>query len=72
MGKLSDSRAQEALDIVDSKRGADGRWQVEGCYWMPKARQKSNVDIVDWGRHGPNEMITLNALRVLKALHRIP
>ncbi len=31
----------------------------------------SNVDIVDWGRGGPNEMITLNALRVLKAAKRI-
>jgi hypothetical protein len=23
--------------------------------------------VVDWGRSGPNEMLTLNALRVLKA-----
>jgi len=28
---------------------------------------QSNVEIVDWGRQGPNEMITLNALRMLKA-----
>ena len=24
-------------------------------------------EVVDWGRSGPNEMLTLNALRVLKA-----
>ena len=30
----------------------------------------SNVEIVDWGRSGPNEFITLNALRVLKAAGR--
>jgi hypothetical protein len=24
------------------------------------------VEVVDWGRRGPNEMITLNALRVLR------
>jgi hypothetical protein len=26
---------------------------------------------VDWGRRGPNTMITLNALRVLKAAGRL-
>jgi hypothetical protein len=27
--------------------------------------------VVDWGRRGPNETITLNALRVLKAAGRL-
>jgi hypothetical protein len=31
----------------------------------------SNVEIVDWGRNGWNEMITLNALRVLKTTGRM-
>jgi hypothetical protein len=26
--------------------------------------------VVDWGRRGPNEMITLNALRVLRMAGR--
>jgi hypothetical protein len=26
--------------------------------------------VVDWGRDGPSEMLTLNALRVLKAAGR--
>jgi len=30
----------------------------------------SNVDTVNWGRNGPNEFITLNALRVLKGAGR--
>mgnify|MGYP001070291490 CR=1 FL=1 len=63
LGKLRDQRAQEALDIVERKRGPDGKWRVEGCYWMPKGRRGSN-EVLDWGRDGPNEMITLNALRV--------
>ena len=75
-GKLGDPRTKEALDIVESKRLKDGRWQAEGYYWSLKRtvhpkHSVSNVDIVDWGRGGPNEMITLNALRVLKAAKRI-
>jgi hypothetical protein len=28
-------------------------------------------EVVDWGRSGPNQMITLNALRALKAVGRL-
>jgi len=28
--------------------------------------------VVDWGRSGPNEMLTLNALRVLSAAGALP
>lgn len=71
VGKLKDARAQEALDIIERKRGANGLWNVEGCYWLPRGRRASNVDVVDWGRAGPNDMITLNALRVLKMAGRV-
>jgi len=71
MGKTSDPRAQEALDIIESKRDSYGLWTVEGRHWAPLGQKKSNVDVVDWGRRGPNEMITLNALRVLKSAARI-
>ena len=30
-------------------------------------REGGNVEVVDWGPVGPNEMVTLNALRVLHA-----
>lgn len=71
IGETSDARAQEALDILESKRNQDGLWRVEGCHWAPPGRKKSNVEVVDWGRKGPNEMITLNALRVLRSAARI-
>ncbi len=67
---LQDARVQEALDIVEAKRQPDGCWKAEGFYWVPVGKRTSNVEVVDWGRRGPNEMITLNALRVLKAAGR--
>jgi hypothetical protein len=67
-GKVTDPRAREALDLIESKRGEDGLWRAEGFYWKPKGA--SNADVVDWGRRGPNEMITLHALRVLKKAGR--
>jgi len=71
LGKLKDLRAREALDVLERKRGSDGLWRVEGCYWARRGRRASNVEVVDWGQKGPNEMITLNALRVLKTAGRI-
>jgi len=54
----------------------DGGRQVSGQYWSAakktwKKRTVSSVEVVDWGGQGPNKMITLNALRVLKAAGRI-
>ncbi len=74
-GKLMDSRTREALDLLESKRRDDGLWKPEGYYWSLKRKMRaklavSNVDVVNWGRSGPNEFITLNALRVLKATGR--
>lgn len=71
LGKLDDHRVQEALDMVEARRLPDGRWQPEGCYWHPPGKRRSNVEVVDWGRYGPNEIITLNALRVLKSACRL-
>jgi hypothetical protein len=71
-GKLDDPRTKEALDIVEKKKGPDGLWHADHFYWCLRraslAKSKalvSNVEIVDWGRKGPNKMITLNALRIL-------
>ncbi len=68
---LDDPRMQEALDIIEAKRQPDGCWKAEGFYWVPLGKRTSNVEVVDWGRRGPNELITLNALRVLKAAGRL-
>jgi hypothetical protein len=70
-GKAPDPRAAEALDLIDAKRGQDGRWRADGRrYWRPPGSAGSNVEAVDWGRSGPSEMVTLNALRVLGAAGR--
>jgi hypothetical protein len=54
-----DERIAEAIDLVESKRGLDGRWLLETRYsgQMP-------VEI-DEGVGQPNRWITLRALRVL-------
>jgi hypothetical protein len=69
LGKAGDPRAGEALELLMRRRRADGRWQPGGCWWRPPgARTRSGpVEVVDWGRSAPNEMLTLNALRVLTA-----
>jgi hypothetical protein len=76
--KLSDPRAADALDVIESKRDEQGRWRTDGFYWGTRSALEPsslddapNVEVVDWGRDGPNEMITLNALRVLRAAGRL-
>jgi hypothetical protein len=44
---------------------------LRGYYWHPTGKRTSGLEVVDWGRNGPNEMITLNALRVLKLAGRL-
>jgi hypothetical protein len=69
LGKVGDPRAAEGLELLLRRRRADGRWQPGGCWWrLPGTGTGSGpVEVVDWGRSGPNELLTLNALRVLKA-----
>lgn len=59
-GVTPDERVAEAIGIVESKRGSDGRWLLETRYpgVMP-------IEIDD-GEGQPNRWITLRALRVLK------
>ena len=66
MGKAGDPRASDALDELERRRLPDGRWQPGGRWWKPPASTVA-PEVVDWGRSGPNEMITLNALRALQA-----
>lgn len=70
-GKLGDRRVEEALDVVQAKRGADGLWRADGRWWRAPGSRGANVEVVDWGPGAPNEMITLNALRVLTASERL-
>jgi hypothetical protein len=70
MGKASDPRAADALDELEGRRLPDGRWKPGGWWWKPPGANLT-PEVVDWGRAGPSEMITLNALRVLKAAGRL-
>lgn len=71
LGSLRDSRVEEAMDLLERRRLPDGRWRPGNYYWYPPGRKSSNVEVVDWGRGGPNRMITLNALRVLSMAGRV-
>jgi hypothetical protein len=67
---VDDPRAAESLDLVVETRRDDGTWEAGG-YWWGKPGAATTPEVVDWGRGGPNEMITLNALRVLRAAGRL-
>jgi hypothetical protein len=69
MGRADDPRASDALDELERQRLPDGRWRARG-YWWRSPPSTFAPEVVDWGRGGPNEMITLNALRVLQAAGR--
>jgi hypothetical protein len=71
LGLASEERAGDALDLLERRRLADGRWRPGGYWWQPPGSSRAR-EAVDWGRSGPNYMITLNALRVLRAGGRIP
>ena len=71
LGKIRDPRAQGGLELLIDRQKEDGTWHPGGYWWRPPGSDGANVDVVDWGRRGPSEMITLNALRVLRAADRL-
>jgi hypothetical protein len=66
LGKSTDPRAAEAVGHVRSRQRADGRWWPDGAWWSESGRS-GPADVVEWGRQGPNEFLTLNALRALRS-----
>ncbi|MEO5575434.1 MAG: hypothetical protein ABIR67_13800, partial [Gaiellaceae bacterium] len=70
MGRAGDPRAADGLELVERRRLADGRWRTAGRWWRPPGSPGSNVEAVDWGT-SPSELVTLNALRVLRAARRL-
>jgi hypothetical protein len=70
-GRIGDPRTKDALDVIASKRQPDGTWRAEGAWWRSTAGNGPSPEVVDWGRSGPNEMVTLSALRVLIAEGRL-
>lgn len=69
LGLADDPRAADALDELEQQRTPDGRWKVRLQWWKSFGGTAAQ-EVVDWGRSGPNEMVTLNALRVLRAAGR--
>ncbi|MGH8834650.1 MAG: hypothetical protein ACRDWG_06595 [Actinomycetes bacterium] len=71
IGKVRDYRARDALDELERRRLSDGRWAADGQWWKSPGSAWS-TEAVNWGETGqPNEMITLDALRVLRAAGRL-
>ena len=71
MGLTSDPRAADAVDLVAALQGRDGRWKAGARWWRPPGSPRGNVEAVDWGVSAADEMVTLNALRVLVSAGRI-
>jgi hypothetical protein len=63
LGYNNDDRLADALDLLIQKRRADGTWLLESS---PTGRMQANLEAV--GK--PSKWVTLNALKVLKQLHK--
>jgi len=70
VGMLSDPRATDALDLLASKQLPDGRFQADRAWWQAGRHVTSAVDVVDWGKGRPSEVLTLHALAVLRVAGR--
>jgi hypothetical protein len=71
LGKVDDQRATEAVELLIGLQLEDGRWTSGSCWWRPPGSSRSPAEVADWGREGPNRMVTLNALRVLRSAGRL-
>jgi hypothetical protein len=60
LGYARDARLARAIELVEGKQGADGRWKLEYTY-----NGKTWTDVERKG--APSKWVTLRALRVLKA-----
>jgi hypothetical protein len=65
MGKVGYARAEEGIEHLIGLRRPDGCWGTGRAWWKPPGTPRAGGEVVDWGRTGPNQMVTLNALRVL-------
>jgi hypothetical protein len=65
-GALPDTRADEALTLLRQHQQPDGRWLPSGSqYW--KGGSGTYGDAARWDKTSVSQMLTLNALRVLRA-----
>lgn len=74
-GMVTDPRCAAALDLLESKRVADGGFPAEGRYYRVDEKPLSGHSRVDWGgtsKRQTNPYVTVDALNVLKAAGRSP
>jgi hypothetical protein len=75
-GLIGDSRCEEALDWLESKRLADGGWRAEGKHYRVVDEPANGGSMADWGpvsrKKIMNPFVTLDALYVLRAAGRLP
>ena len=69
IGLAADPRTEDGLALLEERRLPDGRWRAGGRWWRPPGSPGANIEVVDWGS-GPDELLTLNALRVLRSAGR--
>jgi hypothetical protein len=76
IGFASDPRLSDAVEVLEGLQSEDGTWSAGGVWWKPLGAGRDggrglrawNAEVADWGQSGPNEMITLNVLRLLQAV----
>ena len=73
-GFIGDPRCQEALDLLESKRLADGGWRAEGKHYRVVDEPAPGGSLVGWGpvsrKQVMNPFVTVDALYVLRAAGR--
>jgi hypothetical protein len=74
MDLLGDRRCEAALDILESKRLANGGWPAEAKFYATSDEPRSGTTAVDWGGTGRKQMnpwVTVQALSVLVKAGRL-
>ena len=72
-GFIGDPRCEEALDLLESMRLADGGFPATKKYYRKSWKGGSGMSLVDWGGTGKQRMnpfVTADALGVLRAAGR--
>ena len=67
---LADPRAADGLDLLESKALPDGRFATKHAWWQAGRHVTSPTDVIDWGRGGPSEVLTLHAASMLMSAGR--
>jgi hypothetical protein len=73
-GLLGDPRCREALDLLESKRLADGGFPAEGRFYRVVVEPANGGSLVDWGGTSKvrmNEWVTVEALSMLCSSRKV-